>query len=146
MNDVSVRPASGVAFDAEAEVLIIGAGAAGLVAALAAREAGAEPVVMERDTVPRGSTALSAGLVPAAGTRCQRAAHIDDDPARFQDDILRRTRSRAEQTVLAPVTQAAADALHWLADRHGLPFVFAHDVVYPGHSVRRMHGLPTRSG
>ncbi len=146
MSDVSVRPASGVAFDAEAEVLIIGAGAAGLVAALAAREAGAEPVVMERDAVPRGSTALSAGLVPAAGTRWQRAANIDDDPNRFAADILRKTKGRADRTVLALATQGAADALHWLADRHGLPFLFANDVVYPGHSVRRMHGLPTRSG
>lgn len=146
MTDVSVRPASGVAFDAEAEVLIIGAGAAGLVAALAAREAGTEPVVMERDAVPRGSTALSAGLVPAAGTRWQRAANIDDDPHRFAADILRKTKGRADRTVLALATQAAADALHWLADRHGLPFLFADDVVYPGHSVRRMHGLPTRSG
>ncbi len=146
MSDVSVRPASGVAFDAEAEVLIIGAGAAGLVAALAAREAGAEPVVIERDTVPRGSTALSAGLVPAAGTRWQRAASVDDDPDRFAADIVRKTRSRADPTVLALATQGAADALHWLADRHGLPFVFADDVVYPGHSVRRMHSLPSRSG
>ena len=54
-------------------LLIIGAGAAGLCAALAAKEAGAEPVVVEREATPSGSTALSAGLIPAAGTRFQRA-------------------------------------------------------------------------
>ncbi|MCS6853629.1 MAG: FAD-binding protein [Elioraea sp.] len=146
MTEALVRPASGVAFGAEAEVLIIGAGAAGLVAALAAREAGVEPVVVERDAVPRGSTALSAGLVPAAGTRWQKAARIDDDPECFAADILRKTKGRADRTVLILATRGAADALHWLADAHGLPFVLAEDVVYPGHSVRRMHGLPTRSG
>jgi fumarate reductase flavoprotein subunit len=59
-------------FDVQIRVLIVGAGAAGLVASLAAAEAGAEVVVLERDPVPRGSTALSAGLIPAAATRWQR--------------------------------------------------------------------------
>ena len=66
---------STVAFDSVAEwnaqvpLLTIGAGAAGLCAALAAREAGVDAVVIERDAIPSGSTALSAGLIPAAGTR-----------------------------------------------------------------------------
>ncbi len=54
-------------FTAETPLLIIGAGAAGLCAALAAKEAGVEAVLIERDAVPAGSTALSAGLIPAAG-------------------------------------------------------------------------------
>ena len=62
-------------------LLIVGAGAAGLCAALAAKEAGVEPVVIERDAVPSGSTALSAGLIPAAGTRFQRAKGIADERA-----------------------------------------------------------------
>ena len=60
-------------FDVEAPLLIVGAGAAGLCAALAAKEAGIEPLVIERDARPSGSTSLSAGLIPAAGTRFQRA-------------------------------------------------------------------------
>jgi len=50
-------------------LLIVGAGAAGICGALAAKEAGVDAVVIERDAVPGGSTALSAGLIPAAGTR-----------------------------------------------------------------------------
>ncbi|MDW8444584.1 MAG: FAD-binding protein [Acetobacteraceae bacterium] len=107
VSEALVRPASGVAFGAEAEVLIIGAGAAGLVAALAAREAGAEPVVVERDAVPRGSTALSAGLIPAAGTRWQEAARIADGPECFAADILRKTKGRADRTVLTLATREA---------------------------------------
>ena len=59
-------------FETQLPLLIIGAGAAGLCAALAAKEAGADAIVIERDAVPAGSTALSAGLIPAAGTRFQR--------------------------------------------------------------------------
>ena len=59
-------------FETQLPLLIVGAGAAGLCAALAAKEAGVDAIVIERDAVPAGSTALSAGLMPAAGTRFQR--------------------------------------------------------------------------
>ncbi len=36
--------------------------------------------------------------------------------------------------------------LEWLADRHGLPFDVVTNFSYPGHSARRMHGLPKRTG
>ncbi len=65
-----VLSGQGVAFDITVPVLIIGAGACGLTAALAAKEAGAEPLVLERDPKPTGSTSLSTGLIPAAG--CSR--------------------------------------------------------------------------
>ena len=79
---------AGAGISAAVPVVIIGAGAAGLVAALAAREAGAEVLVLERDALPRGSTALSAGLIPAAGTRWQNEADIADNAERFARDIL----------------------------------------------------------
>ena len=50
-------------FETEVPVIVVGAGAAGLVAALSCHGAGVEPLVIERDPVPRGSTSLSAGLM-----------------------------------------------------------------------------------
>src|ERR1700730_11154205 len=79
-------------FDVDVPLLIVGAGAAGLCAALAAKEAGVEVLVIERDAVPAGSTALSAGLIPAAATRLQRAKGIVDSPQRFAADIQRKAR------------------------------------------------------
>jgi len=133
-------------FDAEVPVAIIGAGAAGLVAALACRGAGVEPLVLERDAVPRGSTSLSAGLIPAAGTRFQRAHGIADDAATFAADIQRKAHGEAEPGTVATVAREAAPTLEWLAEAHGLDFSVVHDFDYPGHSHRRMHGLPSRSG
>ncbi|WP_029031104.1 FAD-dependent oxidoreductase [Salinarimonas rosea] len=133
-------------YDAEAPVLVVGAGAAGLVAALAARGDGADVVVLERDPLPRGSTALSAGLIPAAGTRWQAAAGVEDDPERFARDILAKAEHEPDPADVARLASLSAPVLEWLADAHGLDVSLVDDFRYPGHSALRMHGLPSRSG
>lgn len=133
-------------FDAEVPLVIVGAGAAGLCAALAAKEAGVEPIVIERDAVPTGSTALSAGLIPAAGTRFQRAKGIEDSATVFADDIQRKAHGKNDAALVEVVAREAAVTVEWLADRYALPFDVIDNFTYPGHSAMRMHGLPTRSG
>jgi fumarate reductase flavoprotein subunit len=133
-------------FETSAEVVVIGAGAAGLCAALAAREAGAEVVLIERDRVPRGSTALSAGLIPAAGTRFQAAIGIADHADAFARDIETKSHGEADPALVQLVAHEAGPTIEWLAGAYRLPFSVVHDFDYPGHSVRRMHGLPSRSG
>ncbi len=114
---IKIMPPGG--FDASAPVAIVGAGAAGFCAALSAHEAGAEIVVLERDSVPRGSTALSAGLIPAAGTRFQRSLGIDDRPVLFASDIQRKTQGEADGAIVDIVTRESGPAVEWLADRYG---------------------------
>jgi fumarate reductase flavoprotein subunit len=143
---MSVRSAAGVTFQSEAQVLIVGAGAAGLCAALAAAEAGAEPVLIERDAVPAGSTALSAGLIPAAATRFQRAQGIVDSPTLFAEDIQRKAHGEADPVLVRAVAEGAGPTVEWLADAYALPFDVIANFNYPGHSAFRMHGLPSRTG
>jgi len=141
-----VVSSAGVDFPVTVPILIIGGGAAGMVAGLTARAEGAEALILEGDAVPRGSTALSAGLVPAAATRWQKAAGVYDDPDLFASDVMRKAHGEPDRTAVATVTFAIGPILEWLADRHGLPFSLVTDFSYPGHSARRMHGLPSRSG
>lgn len=142
----TIQPAEGITFEASTDVVIVGAGAAGLVAALAASEAGAEVVVVERDAVPSGSTALSAGLIPAPATRFQREAGIADSPELFAQDILAKAGGEPDPAVVALLSRRIGPVLEWLADQHGLPFDVVTNFSYPGHSARRMHGLPKRTG
>lgn len=144
MSRVAPTPATG--FDFDIETLIVGAGACGLVAALAAHEEGQMVLAVEADPAPSGSTALSAGLVPAAGTRFQRDAGIDDTHDLFAADIQKKAKNENDPALVAALAQGAAPAVEWLADRFSLPFSLVDDFDYPGHSRRRMHGLPTRSG
>jgi len=142
----SVVTVTNETFNTHVPVLIVGAGAAGLCAALAAKEVGVDAVVVERDAVPSGSTALSAGLIPAAGTRFQRTKGIADSPAVFAADIQRKAKGEADPAVVEAVAQGAGPLVEWLAERHGLPFEVVDNFNYPGHSAMRMHGLPSRTG
>lgn len=142
----AVLSAAGLAFPASASVLIVGAGAAGLTAALAAREAGAEVLVLERDPVPQGSTALSSGLVPAAGSKFQAAKGIADTPALLARDIQAKAKGLAEPRLVEALCSVIGPTVDWLAAAHGVPFDVVEGFLYPGHSVLRMHGTPKRTG
>jgi flavocytochrome c len=143
---VTVKPVPPSGFETTVPVLIVGGGAAGLCAALAAHEAGAEVAILERDPLPRGSTALSAGLIPAAATRFQKARGIVDTPELFAGDILKKAHGEADGAIVDLVATQSGPTVEWLADRHALPFSVVDDFDYPGHAARRMHGLPSRSG
>lgn len=143
---MTVVAATGVSFDFEAPLLIVGAGAAGLCAALAAKEAGIDPVVIERDALPSGSTALSAGLIPAAGTRFQRAKGIDDSAVLFAGDIQRKAHGESDPAIVMTVAEQSGPLVEWLADRYDMPFDVVEGFNYAGHSALRMHGLPGGTG
>jgi fumarate reductase flavoprotein subunit len=142
-----VRAAAMRAGTPEVPVAIVGAGACGLTAAIFLREAGIDCVLLERDSQPRGSTALSSGFIPAAGTVVQRTAGVQDDSAeRFAADIQAKARDTAAPHLVAAYTQAIAPALDALQQRHGLAFELLDGFLYPGHGLRRMHTLPERTG
>jgi flavocytochrome c len=143
---MSIKPAADIRFPVTVPVLVVGGGACGLTAALAAHDAGAEVLVLERDPLPRGSTALSSGFIPAAGTRFQHAKGIVDSPALLAADLMAKNKGRSSPTVTARVAERAGPALEWLADRHGVPFEVIEGFLYPGHSVLRMHATPKRTG
>jgi fumarate reductase flavoprotein subunit len=141
-----IRASEDVDFASEVPLLVVGAGAAGLCAALAAHEAGIEPVLIERDAVASGSTALSAGLIPAAGTRFQREKGVEDSAQLFAADITRKSHGEADARLVRTVAERAGPTVEWLADAYALPFDVITDFNYPGHSAHRMHGLPSRTG
>ncbi|MEU4570491.1 FAD-binding protein [Micromonospora sp. NPDC023956] len=132
----------------DCDVLVAGAGAAGLAAALAAARDGRTVVLAEaRETFRQGSnTVMSTSMIPAAGSRWQQAAGIEDSPGRFLADIRAKTHDRADPVVAAALTAVAPELVGWLADECGVPLDLVTDFRYPGHSALRCHSVPDRSG
>ncbi|MEQ8709076.1 MAG: FAD-dependent oxidoreductase [Rhodospirillales bacterium] len=134
------------AFDITVPVVVIGAGACGSIAALAARDNGAEVLVLDRDTSPGGSTALSSGFIPACETRWQTAIGETDSVAIMSADIQRKAKGRADPVLTDLVARTSGPTLEWLADRHGIPFVLLEGFKYPGHTALRMHAHAEQTG
>ena len=64
----------------DADVVIAGAGVAGLAAGIEAARAGANVVIVEKSGVTGGATARSGGKILAAGSKWQEAQNILDSP------------------------------------------------------------------
>ena len=142
--DVLVNPKK--EFEFEVPVVIVGAGACGLCAALAAKESGANVLVLEQDPTPLGTTAMSTGLIPGAGTRLQSAAGIEDSAELFAADIMKKTRNQTDANIALQLAKESAKTIEWLIDNHNIPLSLVDSFLYPGHSVMRMHGSPNRTG
>ena len=126
-------------------VVIVGAGACGLTAAIGLRARGIDCVLLERDAQPSGSTALSSGFIPAAGTRLQRALGIADSREAFAQDVQAKAHGDAAPHLVDAYTDAVAQAIDAL-EQQGIVFEVLDGFLYPGHRARRMHAVPERTG
>jgi len=133
-------------FEHSIPVAIAGAGACGMTAALAARDAGVEVLVLERDRRPWGSTSMSIGAMCAAASR-QHAAHgIEDSAERFVADVMAKTAGRADPRLTQVVACRSGPTVDWLTERHDVPLALDFNWTSLGHSVPRLHMPPGRSG
>ena len=143
---MAVRPASEGKFEFDVPVVVVGAGSCGLAASLAVHDAGVEVLILERDENPTGSTSLSAGLIPAAGTRFQREKGIDDSAELFAADLAAKAKGQNDPVIVKAVAEASGATIDWLADQHGIELHLVEGFYYPGHSRLRMHGPKNQTG
>ncbi len=128
------------------DAVIVGAGAAGMLAALRAEDAGARVALLDSHQAEMSNLWASSGLFSAAGTRFQRDSGVDDDAARWAADIERKTQGAVDKAILAGVTGRSADVAHFLVDRVGLRLRLKPELVMPGHTAARLHSTPAGSG
>jgi fumarate reductase flavoprotein subunit len=128
------------------DVLVIGAGACGLAAAIAAHDAGAEVAVIEKLDRPGGNSALSTGSVPAAGTRFQRDAGIADSSERFIADLMRIGGATDCPHLVRRLVETSAATVEWLVDCVGARMTLVTAYKHVGHSVPRLHAPASRLG
>lgn len=98
------------------DVIIIGAGSAGLPLAIRAAERGARVLQLEADYRIGGTLHWSSGQISAAGTRLQKAQGIDDSPAEHYRDAQRIAKNSIDPVVLKLFVEHAAGTIDWLMD------------------------------
>ncbi len=133
-------------FDVETEIVVVGAGGCGLVAALRAAEHGSQVLLLEKTPRIYGNTYRSGGMIMAAGSRFQRATGILETPADLARDIFAKNHHQSDPAVTMRLCEIAPELVEWLVDYAGVALEFVDDFKYPAHSQFRMHTSPSRTG
>jgi len=101
------------AWDETADVVVVGFGAAGACAALEARAAGADVILVDKFE-GGGATALSGGVVYAGATRFQREAGFQDTSEEMFKYLSREVGDIVERDTLRRFCEDSAANLDWL--------------------------------
>ena len=120
------------------DLLVVGSGAAGFVAAFTAQEAGVKNIVMvEKMAVPGGNSQLAAGGMNAAGTRFQKAKNINDNPDMMFKDTMKGGKNVSNPALVKILAERSNESIEWLAKRGA---ELSHVGMGGGASAARMHG------
>ena len=87
------------------DIIVIGAGGCGLMAALMAAKKGVRVLLLEKTDKPGGGTAFSSKGIRAAGSRRQRELKIADSPELYAQDILRRNNNESDLVLTKRLTE-----------------------------------------
>ncbi len=133
-------------WDLETELVVVGAGGCGLMAAFVAARHGIELILLEKNSKLGCNTELASGSIPAAGTRFQRAAGIEGTPQQMADDIMRKNRGQANAALVLELCRRSRDIVDLIVDEIGLPLTLNTDAGRSGFSFLRLHNPPGRTG
>lgn len=104
----------------EADVVVVGAGAAGLSAAVAAAEGGAKVVVLEKMPAVGGTTNFAEGVF-AVESRLQREKNINYSRDEAFKYLMEYTHWRANARLARAFIDKSADTINWL-EENGVQF------------------------
>ncbi len=96
------------------DVVVIGSGAAGLTAAITARDMGAKVIVVEKQAITGGNSMLAAGGMNAADTPFQRTKGIKDSPDLMAKDTMTGGKDQSDPELVTVLAKNSAGSLEWL--------------------------------
>ncbi|MGE0582788.1 MAG: FAD-dependent oxidoreductase [Steroidobacteraceae bacterium] len=133
--------------ESQADTLVVGAGTAGLMAALHAARAGLRVQVLEKTTQTGGTLWFSGGQMSGANTARARQEGIVDTPEAHLADVMRLGERQADRLLVGLAVRNAAATIDWF-DHKRVQWRDGHPVVATGHepySARRVFA-PVNAG
>src|SRR5690242_20464213 len=127
----------------ECDVVIIGAGGAGVAAAIEVANAGAKALLIERAVELGGTAAISGGGCLVVGTPLQQAQGIKDNPdLAFEDWVTYGKGAADEEWARFYIEHSLADFYYW-TERQGVEWIDLK--LLEGNRVARWH-RPRKNG
>lgn len=132
MPEPLVADRDGVAWDDEADVIVVGFGGAGACASLEASQRGASVLAVD-SFAGGGATAYSGGVIYAGGTRQQREAGFADDADQMYAYLSAEVGDVVSAATLRRYCDESAANVAWL-EGHGVPYsseAYVEKTLYP---------------
>ena len=131
-------------WDKTVDIVVVGAGGAGLSAAITAKEAGVKNVlVLEKMAFPGGNTVRAGGGFNAAIKEDYEKAGIKDSPELHAKQTLAAGDYRGNPEIVSKLTRLAPESVQWLKD-HGVKFQDRIYQIYGGLYPRARNPLGPR--
>jgi fumarate reductase flavoprotein subunit len=118
------------------DVVVVGAGYAGLAAALEASRAGADVLVLGRKNLLSSNSAVGSGGFILVDTPLQKEKGIEDSTNSLAQDILNANLSSLPEDIVRMAAAQSAELYDWLTEI-GSQFVMVRKL--PHHSIERAH-------
>ena len=131
-------------WDETYDVIVIGSGFAGLAAAIEAKKAGANVVVLEKMPTPGGNSIINGGIMTATGCPQQKNRGIKDSPELLEKDILVAGLYMNDRDKVRLLAESALPNFLWTVDELGVEFLPDAIGQEGGHSVPRY--VTTKNG
>ena len=96
------------------DIVIIGAGGAGLAAAIEGVQNGAKVIVLEKMGVAGGNTTSATGGLNAAETKIQKELGIEDTKEQFYADTMKGGYNKNDPALVRKMVDKAAETVDWL--------------------------------
>ncbi|MCR5254052.1 MAG: flavocytochrome c [Treponema sp.] len=100
--------------DSHTDIVVIGAGGAGLTAATEAALNGAQVLVLEKAGIPGGNTTSATGGLNASETAVQRRLGIEDSNAQFYEDTIRGGHNKNSKELVKVLVEKSSGIVDWL--------------------------------
>jgi succinate dehydrogenase/fumarate reductase flavoprotein subunit len=113
-------------------IIIIGAGSAGMPCAIQAANRGLKVLVIEKDSQVGGTLHLTAGHLSAAGTKRQKEKSIKDSTESHFNDIVRISRNTMDAAIAKKAVELAPGTVDWL-ESIGYTFHDLTPLIIHGH-------------
>ena len=118
------------------DVVVIGAGGAGMTAAIEAHDAGAKVLVLEKAAMTGGNTSRATGGMNAAETPEQEKAGIEDSVELFVQDTMVGGKNINDEALVKTLAENSASGIEWL---HSIGAHLDNVGLFGGASVKRIH-------
>ena len=118
------------------DVIIVGSGGAGMTAAIEAKDAGMNPVILEKMPIAGGNTSKASAGLNASETSVEKAQGVTDSNDKFYEETLKGGGGTNDKELLRYFVDHSAAAVDWLAQND---IVLDNLTTTGGMSVSRTH-------